>query len=61
MEAFRKILQQKPEVLKDSLDVVEARPCCLLCLESEPAECHRSVVAEELGRVSAAGITVEHL
>jgi Uncharacterized conserved protein len=61
MEAYRKMLKRQPEVLNDALEVVKARPCCLLCLEAEPAECHRSIVAEELGRVSPAGITVEHL
>jgi uncharacterized protein (DUF488 family) len=32
---------------------------CLLCLEAEPAECHRSVVAEELAR--RVPLTVQHL
>jgi uncharacterized protein YeaO (DUF488 family) len=32
---------------------------CLLCLEAEPGECHRSILAEELGR--RLGVEARHL
>lgn len=32
---------------------------CLLCLEADPAHCHRSIVAEALGEIVP--ITVDHL
>jgi uncharacterized protein (DUF488 family) len=35
------------------------RRVCLLCLEADPAHCHRSIVAEALGEIVP--ITVDHL
>jgi uncharacterized protein (DUF488 family) len=61
MDAFRHLLRQKPDVLADALRLVETRQCCLLCLERHPADCHRTVVAEELDRVSPHGVAIEHL
>jgi len=61
MEEFRRILIGNQEALKDALDLVESRPCCLLCLEQHPADCHRSVVAEELRKISRHGLEIEDL
>ena len=37
------------------LTLAAAEPCCLLCFERNPQECHRSILVEELGdRVEAA-------
>jgi uncharacterized protein (DUF488 family) len=39
--------------------VREGKRVCLLCLEADPAHCHRSIVAEALGEIVP--ITVDHL
>jgi uncharacterized protein (DUF488 family) len=39
--------------------VAQGPPACLLCLERQPAHCHRSIVAEHLADLP--GLTVEHL
>lgn len=58
LEAFRRILKEQPEVLADALAVVEDKRCCLLCLEQHPADCHRSVVADELSQMRRSGLEV---
>ena len=40
-------------------ELVEARRVCVLCFEADPAHCHRSIVASELGRVMP--VRVNHL
>jgi uncharacterized protein (DUF488 family) len=61
MEQFRRILVGNEDVLRDALGVVESRQSCLICLEQHPADCHRSVVADELRKISTNGLEVEHL
>jgi uncharacterized protein (DUF488 family) len=39
--------------------VRSGRRVCLLCLEADPAHCHRSIVAEALGEIVP--VTIEHL
>jgi hypothetical protein len=39
--------------------VRSGRRVCLLCLEADPAHCHRTLVAEALGELLP--LTVEHL
>ncbi len=39
--------------------VRSGRRVCLLCLEANPAHCHRSIVAEALGELVP--VTIEHL
>jgi len=60
-------------IFMDHLDTIEAqtemaaladlvrsgRRVCLLCLEADPAHCHRSMVAEALGEIIP--INVDHL
>jgi uncharacterized protein (DUF488 family) len=46
--------------LQSLADIVSrGRAVCVLCFEADPAECHRSIVAEELGHLLP--ITVRHL
>lgn len=48
------------EQLHQLADLVRGgRRVCLLCLEADPAHCHRSIVAEALGELVP--ITVDHL
>jgi uncharacterized protein (DUF488 family) len=46
--------------LQSLADLLESgRDICILCFEADPAVCHRSIVAEELGRLLT--IEVHHL
>jgi uncharacterized protein (DUF488 family) len=49
-------LRQSPEVIAEVLAAAKGHRAALLCVEAEPAECHRSVLASQLGRVR-----VQHL
>jgi hypothetical protein len=40
-------------------DRTRAEPVCLLCLEDDPARCHRTLVAEAV--TAATGAPVRHL
>jgi uncharacterized protein (DUF488 family) len=51
---------QAQEELHALADLVRGgKRVCLLCLEADPAHCHRSIVAEALGEIVP--ITVDHL
>lgn len=45
--------------LEHAAALARAAPCCLLCLEADPAVCHRARVAELLARRH--GASIEHL
>lgn len=45
--------------LEQLLAVARVRRTCLMCLEADPADCHRSMVAEEIGRSS--NLRIKHL
>ena len=45
--------------LADLVAVARERPSCLLCLEADPAHCHRTLVADALA--ANWGFTVRHL
>jgi uncharacterized protein (DUF488 family) len=36
--------------LAEAAALADAGPCCLLCFEADPAFCHRTIVADRLGR-----------
>jgi len=40
-------------------ELVEARRVCVLCFEADPAQCHRSIVVSELGKLLP--VRVQHL
>src|SRR3954466_10736405 len=40
-------------------DLVQSRRVCILCFEADPAPCHRSIVAEALGKL--VDVDVRHL
>lgn len=50
--------ERRPEIDR-AIEYIRRAPTALVCLEADPAECHRSRLADELARVS--GLTVEHL
>lgn len=61
LAAFGKYLETCDEALDDLLRLAQSRRCCLVCLEKDPAVCHRSVIAEELRQRSNGRLRVVHL
>lgn len=66
LEAFERIFREHLAGLEAQADLADlerligaGRRLCLLCLEAEPAHCHRAIVAEELRR--RLGLEVRHL
>ena len=66
MGEFRRIMAERlatPEA-EHALGLLAAAarevPSCLLCLEADPAHCHRTMVAEALS-ASHGGFTIRHL
>lgn len=55
---FRRHVDETPEVLPVLLAAVEGERAALLCVESEAASCHRSVLAD---RLADRGLAVAHL
>lgn len=55
-DAFRGYLDTQHDALADALEAIDRGPTALLCYELDPAECHRSIVAEYLSRLSGARI-----
>lgn len=52
LKAYRLMLRERQEAMSGLSSLIEEKTCCLLCLEHDPSECHRSVLAEELrGRI----------
>jgi uncharacterized protein (DUF488 family) len=64
-ESFERIFRhqlEEPEALLDlgeALSLAAAQPVCLLCLERDPEQCHRLIVAERMSKES--GQPVSHL
>ena len=64
-ESFERIFRhqlEEPEALLDlgeALILAAAQPVCLLCLERDPEQCHRLIVAERMERES--GQPIRHL
>lgn len=57
---YRTHLSHQGRELDALAERLKSERCCLLCMEADPADCHRSIVAEELAdRLS--GLRVEHL
>ena len=65
MEVYRRILDAHLAEVPAQMALIECgelareKPSCLLCLEADPAHCHRSVVAEHLAREH--GLAIVHL
>jgi uncharacterized protein (DUF488 family) len=64
-ESFERIFRhhlEEPEALLDlgeALSLAAAQPVCLLCLERDPEQCHRLIVAERMSKES--GQDIRHL
>ena len=64
-DAFERIFRdhlEEPEALLDlgeTLGLAAAQPVCLLCLERDPEQCHRLIVAERMAKEG--GQPIRHL
>ncbi len=64
-DQFRRIFgnHMATEVAQRDLDraveLIQARPCCLMCFEQEHCNCHRSIVAHHI--VKRTGLRLHHL
>jgi uncharacterized protein (DUF488 family) len=58
---FRNHLEEPEALLNlgEALSLAAAQPICLLCLERDPEQCHRLIVAERMSRES--GQPIRHL
>lgn len=61
LHQFGRFLLTCDDALNRVLKLSLARPCCLMCLEKNPAECHRSVVADELRARANGDLPIRHL
>lgn len=57
LKRYRKHLRGNPEALAElwqviSLAASQEKPACLTCFEEEPHECHRSILAAALRKIS---------
>jgi uncharacterized protein (DUF488 family) len=60
-EEYRRYLDNQEAVLDSLRSLVLERRCCLMCLEKNPAECHRSVLADRLASSCRDVIEVRHI
>jgi uncharacterized protein (DUF488 family) len=58
---YRRQLDFIPDVLKDLAEMVVNKDCCLLCLEEHYADCHRSILADEVVERFHLPLTIKHL
>ena len=61
MAEFRNLLQTRSDSLREALELAVSLPCCLLCLEERPEDCHRTIVAEELVKLAPDDVSIVHL
>lgn len=47
--------------LADLADQARREPVCLLCLEADPAHCHRTLVAEAVAALGGGAMAITHL
>jgi len=58
---FRRQLSERAGDIAHVLELTESRRVCLVCFEADPAQCHRSLVAESLVAAASRPLAVEHL
>lgn len=61
LASYREHLAGQAAALDELARLVESRTVCLLCLERDPQECHRSVLAEALQRLSEGKLAIQHI
>lgn len=58
---YRAHLAAHEEALEELRRLVCRKRCCLLCLETDPDQCHRSVLAQVLADNGNNGLEVRHI
>lgn len=61
LHQFDEYLSGQEAVLDELAELATNSRCCLICVESESHECHRSVVATALSRVMKKHLEIEHI
>lgn len=61
LESYREHLGNHDGVVTELVELAERRTCCLLCVEHEPSQCHRSVLAESVCKRSALGLAIQDI
>jgi uncharacterized protein (DUF488 family) len=60
-QGYLRQLDVIPDILENLAEMVVGNECCLLCLEREYDDCHRSILADEvIGRFKLP-LTIKHL
>ena len=59
-EAYREYLRREDSAIAALLPMLLEKRCCLVCLEKNYAECHRSVLAEQIANTDT-NIEVRHI
>lgn len=60
-DAYRSHLSGQQDVMNELVELMGRKVCCLICLERDPMECHRSVLAEVLNDQGEHRIKIQHL
>lgn len=60
-QAYRAHLATQPQALAAAADRAARQPCCLLCFEADPNQCHRLFAAPEIAALCRPPLTVVHL
>ena len=58
---YRSHLDDQNESLEALESLIAYKRCCLLCVEADPQECHRSILAEVVSERNIGKIDVLHL
>ena len=61
LAAFRRYLRKRTDALKPLDELMHQSACCLMCLEHDVEECHRSIVAEMLAAKVSSEMKTIHL
>jgi len=60
-EDYAQILRDHQPELQELLQKAQQEKICLLCFEQDSADCHRSLLAEELRRMSGQELSIVNL
>ena len=55
-KVYAERLKAAPEVLADLIDLTKQQRVCLLCLEADASQCHRSLLAARVSRSTGAKV-----
>lgn len=61
LHLYRQHLDRQEEVIADLERRIASEKCCLLCVEADPATCHRTVLASHLVKRSNGQLTVHNI